>query len=69
MHWLEAFLLIALPTQNLPPSWCNHELGRRKVLIPPRQHCFENLFPSTAENPGGNYDLPYEDSVKKYEDD
>ena len=47
-----------LSTQNLPPSPCDHDLGRRK-----------NLFPPTAEKCGGNYDLLYQNSVIKYEND
>ena len=35
----------------------------------PRQHSFENLFPPTAERGGGNYDLHYQNLVRKYEDD
>ena len=42
--------------------------GRRKLLIPPRQHSFENLFPPTAKKGGGNYDLLYQISVRKCED-
>ena len=30
---------------------------------------FENLFPPTAEIIGENYDLLYQNSVRKYEDD
>ena len=30
---------------------------------------FENLFPPTAERSGENYDLVYQNSVRKYEDD
>ena len=30
---------------------------------------FENLFPPTAERDGENYDLLYQTSIKKYEDD
>ena len=30
---------------------------------------FENLFPSTAERGGENYDLLYQNSIRKYEDD
>ena len=33
------------------------------------QHSFENNFPPTAERGGGNYDLLYQNSVRKYEDD
>ena len=35
----------------------------------PRQHSFENLFSPTGERGGGNYDLLYLNSVRKYEDD
>ena len=34
-----------------------------------RQHSFENLFAPTAEMAGENYDLLYQNSVRKYEDD
>ena len=33
------------------------------------QHSFDNLFLPTAERGGGNYDLLYLNSVRKYEDD
>ena len=33
------------------------------------QHSFENLFPPTAERGDGNYDLLYQNSVRKYEED
>ena len=29
---------------------------------------FENLFPPTAERGGENYDLVYQNSIRKYED-
>ena len=55
-----------LPTQNSPPSSCHHALGRRIPLcsIPPKI-----CFPPTAEKGGRNYDLLYQNSVRKYEDD
>ena len=34
MHWIEAFLLMPLPTQNSPPISFHHTLGRRKLLVP-----------------------------------
>ena len=30
---------------------------------------FENLFPSTADRGGENYDLLYQNSIRKYEND
>ena len=40
-----------------------------KLLHSPRQQSFENMFPQTAERGGGNYDLHYQNSVRKYGDD
>ena len=42
---------------------------QKEITHSPRQHSFENLFPPTAERGGGNYDLLYQNSVRKYEDD
>ena len=41
-----------------PPS-------HRKLLA----ECFENLFPPAAERGGETYDLLYQNSIRKYEDD
>ena len=59
-----------LPTQNLPPISCHHVLGRRKLLIPPGSVLSKICFPQQqAERGGRNYDLLYQNSVRKYEDD
>ena len=58
-----------LPTQNSPPSFCHHPLARRKLLIPPGSAHSKICSPPTAEKDGGNYDLLYQNSVRKYEDD
>ena len=42
---------------------------QKEIANSPKQHSFENLFPSTAERGRGNYDFLYQDSVRKYEDD
>ena len=42
---------------------------QKEISHSPRQHSFENLFPPTAEKVGGNYDLRYQNSVRKCEDD
>ena len=58
------------PNQNSTPSSCHHTLGRRKLLIPPGSiFFFENLFPPTPERGRGNYDLLYQNPIRKYEDD
>ena len=44
-------------------------LGRGKLFIPPRQRFFENLLPPTAERGGGKFDLLYQNSIRKYQDD
>ena len=38
-------------------------------LKTPGRKVFENLFLSTAEKVGENYDLHYQNSIGKYEDD
>ena len=59
-----------LPAQNSLPSSCHHVLYTQKEIThSPRQHSLENLFPPTAERSEGNYDLRYQNSVRKYEDD
>ena len=35
----------------------------------PRHCCFENLFLPAAGRGGGNFDMLYQNSTKKYEDD
>ena len=40
-----------------------------EIIHSPRQHSFENLFPQTAKRGGGNYNLLYQNSIRKYEDD
>ena len=57
-----------LHTQNLPQVLV---ITPRQKEIPhsPRQRSFENLFPPTAERGGGNYELFYQDSIRKYDDD
>ena len=59
------------PIQNSHPSSYHHPRppGRGKLLISPKHHFFENLFPIIAERGGGNYDLLYQNSVRKEEDD
>ena len=39
------------------------------IYLFPRQHSFENLFPPTVEKGGENYDLIYQNSARKNEDD
>ena len=42
---------------------------QKKVTHSPRQHFFENLFSSTTERDGRNYNLFYQNSIRKNEDD
>ena len=65
---LAIFTDFPLPTQNLPPSSYHHNLGKGKLLIPPGCIFFENLFSPTAERGEGNYDLLYQNLIRKYED-
>ena len=43
------------------------KLTSKFLLSSPMQK--QNAFPPTAEKSGENYDLPYQSSVRKYEDD
>ena len=42
---------------------------QKEITHSSRQHFFENLFPPTAVRGGENYDLLYQNSIRKYEDD
>ena len=58
------------PHSKLAPNFLSSSHPRQKEITHfPRRHFFENLFPRTAERDGGNYDLLYQNSIRKYEDD
>ena len=54
---LENALSLGIFTHGPVPQWKLQE------------EVFVNLFPSTAQRGGENYNLLYQDSVRKYEDD
>ena len=51
------------------PKFLSLHPRQREITHSPRHHLFENLFPPTAEMGGGNYDLFYQNLIRKYEDD
>ena len=53
----------------LAPNFLSSRRRQKEITLSPRQHSSENLFPPTAERGEGNYDLLYQNSVRKYEDD
>ena len=57
-----------IPTQNFPPKFLSLRPRQKKITHSPRQHFFENLFPATSERGGGNYDLLYQNYIRKHED-
>ena len=57
------------PHSRLYPMFSSSHSKQRKITHSRREYFFENLFPSTAERGGGNYDLHYQSSFRKYEDD
>ena len=67
MHRFEAFLLMP-PHSKLAPRFLLSPPRKKDITQSPRQHSFENLFPPTTERGGRNYDLLYQNSVRKYED-
>ena len=71
---LENALIRVIFTQVPPHSNLAHKflLSRSKqtgITHSLRPHFFENLFPPTVGRGRGNYDLLYQNSVRKYEDD
>ena len=59
----------ASPHSKLASKFLLSRPRQKKITHSPRQHSSENLFPPVAEKGGGNYDLLYQNSVRKYEDD
>ena len=59
----------APPHPHVAPNFLSSRPRQKEITHSPRQHSFENLFPPTAERGGGNYDLLYQNSVRKYQDD
>ena len=57
------------PTQNSPPSSCYHALKAEGNYPFPQVAFFRNLVPPSGERGGEKYDLLYQNSVLKYEDD
>ena len=53
------------PHSKLSPSTYHHTLSRWNLFIHPGSILFKNLFSPTAERGGGNYDLLYQNSMKK----
>ena len=54
---------------KLVPKFSSSVPRQKEITHSPRQHSFENLFPPIAERGGGNYDLLYQNPVRKYQDD
>ena len=59
----------APPHSKLAPKVLPSPRRQREIIHSSRQHSFQNLFPQTAESGRGKYDLIYQNSVRKYEDD
>ena len=58
----------APPHSKLAPTFLSSCPRQKTITHSPSQHFFENLFPPAAEREGGNCDLLYQNSVRKYED-
>ena len=66
---IQAIFTHASPHPKLAPKFLSSRPRQKEITTSRRQYSFENLFPPTAERGGGNYDLLYQNSVSKYEDD
>ena len=54
---------------KLAPKFFSSHPREKEITHSPRQHSFENPFPLAEERGGGTYELLYQNSVRKYEDD
>ena len=74
IHILRKFINLGIFTHVPPHSkialkFLSLHPKQKEVTHSPRQHFFKNQFPSTTERGKGNYDLLYQKSVRKNEDD
>ena len=59
----------APPHSKLAPKFLSLHPRQKEITRSPRQQFLRNLFSPTAERGGGNCDLFYQNSIRKYEDD
>ena len=57
------------PHSKLSPKFLSRHPSHKKITHSPRKYFLENLFPPTAKRGGGDHDLLYKNSIRKYEDD
>ena len=64
---LRSFTYVSLLclTKNSPPSCYYYNLGRGKLLIPTDTIFFQKCVSPTSEKGRANYDLLYQNSLKK----
>ena len=65
---LGSFTHVPPPQSELSPKFLLSHPRQREITHSPRQHFFKNLFPTAPERGGGNYDLLYQNSIRKNED-
>ena len=65
---IQSIFTHAPPHSKLALKFMSSRPTQKKITYYPRRHSFENLFRPTAESRGGNYDLFYQNSVKRYKD-
>ena len=53
---------------KLAPNFLSSHPRKKEITHSPRKYFFENLFPPTGERGGGNYDLLYQNLIRKYDD-
>ena len=59
----------ALPHSKLAPKFMASHPRQKEITHSLTQHSFKNLFLPIAERGGGNYNLYFQNSVRKYDDD
>ena len=58
-----------LPTQNSSPKFFSSRTRQKETTHSFKEDPLKDLFPPAAEKCRENYDLFYQNSVRKYEDD
>ena len=59
----------APPHSKLAPKFLSLSPTLKEIGHSPVQHSFENIFLPTGERGGENYDLLYQNSIRKYYED
>ena len=60
---------MVIPHSKLAFKFLSSNPRQKEITRYSRQHSFENVFLPTTERGGKDYDMLYQNSLRKYEDD